>query len=399
MSSLGLHVLRNRYQNSRTPPRLRACDERAPEYAPRVKGRTRPGPRGSLAVQRRVALGVAAACALLGLVACSTYGADLLTQSQPGVSPTGGGSAAIGGSNATSVGGSSSGGGSSVAGGVVGAGAGLGNGSTEAGAAGADGSTDNGGVGGSVGVGGSGATSSGGHAGSTSAAGGGVGGSAGSSVAGAPSGGAGGGSAIELIDDFEDQDLVVLLENGRNGPWYPLNDGTAAGVQTFGVVLLKGADVRAGSTSTAALQMTASGFTDWGAGFGADFVNMAATKVPYDVSAYKGIRFYAKIGSGAQSALKLLIPTVYSDPKGGKCDPSATAKVGTQCNDHPYCAINSVTTSWAVYECDFSALVQQSFGLPQLPLDPTSVYGVQFTFVTKVLAADFWLDDIAFVLK
>jgi hypothetical protein len=353
-------------------------------------------------VQRRVAVGVAGACALLGVVACSTYGADLLTQSQPGVSPTGGGATATGGSTVTVVGGSSDGGGSGsgVAGGVVGAGAGVGNGNGngDAGAAGTDGSSNNGGAGGSVGVGGSGVSGTGGHAGSTSTAGG-VGGSAGSSVAGATSGGAGAGPAIELIDDFEDQDLVVLLENGRNGPWYPLNDGTAAGVQTFGVVLLKGADVRAGSTSTAALQMTASGFTDWGAGFGADFVNMAATKVPYDVSAYKGIRFYAKIGSGAQSALKLLIPTVYSDPKGGKCDPSSTAKVGTQCNDHPYCAINSVTTSWAVYECDFSALVQQSFGLPQLPLDPTSVYGVQFTFVTKVLAADFWLDDIAFVLK
>ncbi len=345
-------------------------------------------------------VGVAVSCALLGVAACNTYGADLLTQSQLGPTPSGGGAGAAGGSSVVVVGGSfnDGGGGSGVAGGIVvpGGGSGI---SSESGAAGADGSSDNGGTSGAVGLGGSGASGAGGHAGSTSAAGSGAGGSAGSSVAGATGGGSGGGPALELIDDFEDQDLVVLLENGRNGPWYPLNDGTAAGVQTFGVVLLKGADIRAGSTSTAALQMTASGFTDWGAGFGADFVNMAAAKVPYNVSAYKGIRFYAKIGSGAQSALKLLIPTVYSDPKGGKCDPSATAKVGTQCNDHPYCAINSVTTSWATYECDFSALVQQSFGLPQLPLDPTSVYGVQFTFVTKVLAADFWLDDIAFVLK
>ena len=36
---------------------------------------------------------------------------------------------------------------------------------------------------------------------------------------------------------------------------------------------------------------------------------------------------------------------------------------------------------------------------PQAKLDPTSVYGLQFTLATTPLAADFWLDDVAFVLN
>jgi hypothetical protein len=315
---------------------------------------------------------------LLGSTACSTYDDELLAQAQGATNS--GASGAPDGGEATSVGGSEArGGGVAIAGAES---------SDEGGAAGASGSVpeiDAGGAdsGGAAPVGNGGVPS--------------IGGSSGSSVAGAAGGvttGGSGGEAIELIDDFEDLDTFILLKNKRNGPWYPFNDATAGGVQTFAVSLLTGADVRAGST--AALHMTASGYTDWGAGVGADFVNTAAKKVPYDVSAYKGIRFYAKIAGGTQPAMKMLVPTTYSDPMGGKCSDSVA---GMHCNDHLYYPINPLKTTWDVYECDFAELVQQGFGLPQPSLDPTSVYSVQFTFATKLLAADVWIDDVAFVLK
>jgi hypothetical protein len=329
----------------------------------------------------------AVSCAAFGFAACNTYGDGLLSHAQDSASAGGASESANGGDTVTIVAGSSDLGGAPVAaGGGLGAGAGAGVG--DAGAAGAAGTPETGGA--STGG------ASGGHAGATNT----TGGSAGSGTAGATGGGSSGGPAIELIDDFEDQNLVVLLMSKRNGPWYPINDGTKAGIQTMGVAVLTGtADARAGSASTAALHMTASGFTSWGAGVGADFVNTAGVKVPYDVSAYKGIRFYAKIGAGKQPAMKLLIPTTYSDPLGGKCNNTASPPAGTACNDHLFCPINSLKATWDVYECDFSDLMQQSFGLPQAKLDPTSVYGLQFTLATTPLAADFWLDDVAFLLK
>ncbi|HWZ91469.1 MAG TPA: hypothetical protein VNW92_21555 [Polyangiaceae bacterium] len=299
-----------------------------------------------------------------------------------------GGTGLVGGGGATATRGGSDQGGSSA---IAIAGTGTDN-SEAAGAAGASPSSSAGGSSGGPGFGGA----SGGHAGveTAGASGSGTAGSVTGGLGGATTGGSSGMPGVELIDDFEDQDLLVLLVNKRNGPWYAFHDATATGVQTFGIGLLTGTNARPGST--AALHMTASGFTDYGAGFGADFVNMQAKKVPYDVSAYSGIRFYAKVASGTQASLKLLIPTTYSDPMGGKCDDSVALK---KCNDHLYYPVTALKTTWDVYECDFSGLIQQGFGLPQASLDPTSVYSVQFTLLTKLLPADIWIDDVAFVLK
>ncbi|HEY4105741.1 MAG TPA: hypothetical protein VGM44_17700, partial [Polyangiaceae bacterium] len=262
------------------------------------------------------------------------------------------------------------------------------------GKAGAGGNGNPAGAGGAAGRTGSGGT---GTTGGTTTGGSAAAGTTGSGGTGAAAGSGGTTATTELIDDFEDRDLVLLMIKKRNGPWYAFNDGSKTDSQTFGIALLTDADARSGSSSTAGLHMTAaSGFTGFGAGFGADFVNTQAKKVAYDVSAYKGVRFYAKIGSGAQSAMKVLFPTTYSDPMGGKCN-DAVAMMG--CNDHLFELVTSITTTWAVYEVDFSDLTQQGFGLPQASLDPTSVYSVQFTLSTAAFPADVWLDDISFVLK
>ena len=218
-----------------------------------------------------------------------------------------------------------------------------------------------------------------------------VAGSAGSAAGGSTTG------SYELIDDFEDMDALILPAPPRNGPWYVFHDATTAGVESpFTVELLTGANVR--TDSTAALHLTAHGFTDWGAGVGADFVNQAGSKVPYDASAYSGIHFYAKVATGTQTVMKLLIPTIYSDAGGGKCSDSVAGK---HCSDHLFCSISGLKTTWAGYQCNFSALVQQGTfgGLPQPTLDPKSVYSVQFTWVTKTLPLDIWIDDVAFVRK
>ncbi len=322
-------------------------------------------------------------CALsvVSFAACSTYDDSMLVGSLNPNLPAGGGGASGGAAHA----GTGAGGSSSLAGtGASAEGGGLND-------AGAGGSVDGGDAG----------ESTGGYAGTST---GGTSGGAGGSVvtagaagltssAGAPSG------SLELIDDFEDGDGVVIPMHGRNGPWYTFSDATVGGKLSPSPFVVTALGTNAHDDSTAGVHLTATGFTDWGAGVGADLVNMAAKKVAYDVSAYKGIHFYAKIGAGASAALKLLVTTTYSDPSGGICSDAMPYTVPSKrCSDHLYFP-KTIKTTWATYDVLFSDLIQQGFGLPQTTLDPKSVYSIQFTMPAKLAAVDLWLDDVSFIVK
>ncbi len=315
----------------------------------------------------------------LCFAACNTYDESLLV-SLGASEPAGGGAGSAGRAGSGSSGAHNTTGGGAHAGyagesGDSGAG-------DEAGASGAGPDEAGGTSGGGTVNGGASGTHNGGSSGS-----------AGSVVSGgAPS--TGGSPAYELIDDFEDQDGFILPLHKRNGPWYVFHDATAGTILPFAFDLVSGAGAAPGSTT--ALHVSASKFSDWGAGVGADLVNTAAKKVAYDVSAYKGVRFYAKVATGAVASIKLLVPTTFSDPDGGICMDSVATK---KCSDHFFYPVSGLKTSWDVYQVDFADLVQQGFGLPQAALDPKSVYSFQFTASTKVLPLDLWIDDLSFVLE
>jgi len=321
------------------------------------------------------------------LAACNTYNDSLLAVSSDPSTPAEG--EAGKGGEASSAGSGNHGGEPGAAGDH-----GLG-GSSHAGESGAQAGESS--SAGSVGSAGTASNSggSGGAAGSSNVAGG--AGSAGSSAGGAE-GGAEGGPVGDQIDDFEDQDGFILRLSMRNGPWYVVADATTTGTvgPTMTIGALAAADLRPGSTSTSALHLSATGFADWGAGVGADLVNQMAKKVAYDVSAYRAIRFYAKIASGTSATVKVLFPNSYSDADGGKCIDTDTKK---RCGDHLFKSVSGLKTTWDLYEVKFSDLTQQAFGLPQAaPLDLTSVYSVQFTLANK-LPVDLWIDDVTFVPK
>ncbi|MEI9950468.1 MAG: hypothetical protein WDO74_16160 [Pseudomonadota bacterium] len=325
---------------------------------------------------------VFALLAFSSLAACNTYNDSLLVGSLGSSVPVGGdtgsggsGSAAAGESNGAAASGDR--GGDAGADGETGLGGGSGHAGEPTAEAGSSGS-----------VGNAGSVGSGGTSGAPGSA-----GSAGMSAA-----GSGPGPIGEQIDDFEDQDEFILRLSMRNGPWYVVYDATTTGTispLSSAIVPLTGADVRPGSSSTGALHLTASGFKDWGAGVGADMVNVSAKKAPYDVSAYRGIRFYAKIASGTTATVKVLLPNIYSDADGGKCDDTVSTK---RCGDHLFKSVSGLKTTWDVYEVKFSDFTQQPFGLPQPAFDPTGVYSVQFTLANK-LAIDLWLDDVSFIPK
>lgn len=321
--------------------------------------------------------------AAFSVFACSTYDESLLEPWLDPSRPAGGAgsSGAAGGFNLAGEPGSTAGSPTNEEAGASG----------EAGAPASSSGAGHGGsdtLGGSSGTGGSSAgTSGGGGAGASGGA------------------GSGGTSPLESIDDFErfgDVEPTPTLSPiaGRNGPWYVFADGTKAGIETDVTKLfsvLAGVNAREGSTSTRALHFTASNYTDWGAGVGADLKNSLGKKVAYDVSKYSGIRFYAKIGSGAQKTLKVLMPNTYSDPDGAKCLDTDPLK---RCSDHLFLQLSGLKTTWDVYQVNFSALHQQGFGLEQLTFDPKGVYSIQFTLATTATQpVDLWIDDLSFVVK
>jgi len=321
--------------------------------------------------------------------ACNTYNESLLSGLLNPSVPAGGDAGSGGGGDASGGGGHGGDAGAESEAETAGSTAGRGHGGEPAAEAGSGGSA---GDGASAGKPGSGGTGTGGTAGIP------AGGAGGGGSAGTPAAGSGGAPTGEQIDDFEDQDEFILRLSTRNGPWYVFADGTASGVLgKLTIAPLSGADLRPNSSSTAALHLTATGFTGWGAGVGADMVNLSSgKKAPYDVSAYRGIRFFAKIGSGTTATVKVLLPNIYSDADGGKCTDADSTK---RCGDHLFQSVSGLKTTWAEYEVKFSDFTQQPFGLKQPPpFDLTGVYSVQFTMANK-LPVDLWLDDVSFVLK
>ena len=317
--------------------------------------------------------------ALCLIAACSTYNDALLGSAPAAVNAGNGGD---GGESHGAAGSADRGGSTSSAGKPSAEGGNDGGSAARAGASSAGGGSDNGG---GAGVGGM--SSGAGKGGSPNSAG----------SAGTPTAGTGNGLVGDQIDDFEDQDEFILRLSQRNGPWYRVADTTASGTvgPTMTIAALASADLRPGGSGTAALHLTATGFADWGAGVGADMVNQMGKKAAYDVSAYRTIRFYAKIASGSTSTVKVLFPNVHSDADGGQCSDLDSTK---RCGDHLFKSVSGLKTTWEQYEVKFADLTQQAFGLPQSSFDPTGVYSVQFTLANK-LPIDLWVDDVTFVAK
>jgi endo-1,4-beta-D-glucanase Y len=242
-----------------------------------------------------------------------------------------GGTTAKGGSGGNNSGGSGSGG-SAGSGGTTAKGGSSGSG----GSAGAGGTTARGGSGGT----GSGGTSAGGAgAGGTSAGGAGAGGAstgAGGTSAGGATGsggattGAGGSTLGECtnagtVSNFDDGTMAVrdVAKSGlTTALWDKYSDGT-------GNIKLAVEDGGSGTCGPKALHVTGSGFSDWGGGV--EFIlagtftpnpGKSAAK-PVDMSAYVGIQFKAKIGSGHKNPVRIQISTPDTEEKAessGKCD-------------------------------------------------------------------------------
>jgi hypothetical protein len=214
---------------------------------------------------------------------------------------------------------------------------------------------------------------------------------------------------LELIDDMEGMTGVIADLGGRTGNWFTYNDMSATGHQTpiaGGTFMPSENDpARAipenlgGGKSHYASQTSGNGFAVWGAGMGFNFTNPRAT---YDVTAYTGFVFWARIGSkvgaadGGVANVRFNVPDMNTDPSAAVC---------TACSDYLGYPL-TLTTDWQEFTILFTQLAQLGFGAPyEAALDAAHVYGCQFLITTDAsignsgAAFDVWVDDIYFIKK
>jgi endo-1,4-beta-D-glucanase Y len=239
-----------------------------------------------------------------------------------------------------------------------------------------------------------------------------------------------------VISDFEDGTGDEDVQGGRQGWWYTFECNAAsnaspacAGSQTpasnaSGPVAVAAvtAPLPPGDTCDSyAMHSTGTGHSASNAsdyeGFGVSLNQImppptsttAMTKKPYDVSAYDGISFNIKSGSGTAPPVWFEIGGVASTPAP---DGTATNSGVDEYNTRGH-LFSSVGTSWTTYYVPFGTLAPRYLPASsesdcsntsvkcQAPAwDPKNALGLQFSiypqFSTSTLNYDLWVDDVSF---
>lgn len=200
-----------------------------------------------------------------------------------------------------------------------------------------------------------------------------------------------------LISTFEDGTGSVNPAAGRGTyGFYAYNDGTGTQEPPPSDTAAPAATAEAHCDSQYALCTSGSGFTEWGAGIGHNLgpEDETGTKTAIDLSAYKGISFWAK-SRGGTPVVKFAFKDQNTDPAGGICDENEPSG-DTACHND-YKVMLTFTPEWAPYTVMFSELAQDStWGLITDAFTVNAVYGLQFQ-VEQGLDFDYCIDDIFFV--
>lgn len=188
-----------------------------------------------------------------------------------------------------------------------------------------------------------------------------------------------------VVDDGEDNDHRVIVQKGRGGYLYTFSDklGTTVTPPKGAFVMSQGGAHGSAFAAHATGKIT-QGETVY-AGVGLSFVD---PKGPYDASAYRGIAFWAKVGPGAATKVRLKFPDANTDPDG---------KVCSECfNDFGFDL--ELTTTWERYVVPFASMQQlPGWGAPRpAGVEVSKVFGVQWQVNTPGALVDIWVDDIEF---
>jgi poly(3-hydroxybutyrate) depolymerase len=186
-----------------------------------------------------------------------------------------------------------------------------------------------------------------------------------------------------VIDDFEAAAGRILDHDGRAGWWFSYDDGTG------GQLVRERIALEGSQEPGHVLHVVASGFTQWGAGFGANLhpASTPRSGCPYDASTYSGIRLRAR-GHGR---VRLTLVDRASTPvaQGGTC-----TRAGDGCFDRPGVGIN-LGDQWRTYAFPFCGFFPEGWGGPTAGVDPEQLFGFQLR-IRAHEKVELWLDDLAF---
>jgi hypothetical protein len=132
--------------------------------------------------------------------------------------------------------------------------------------------------------------------------------------------------------------------------------------------------------------------------------------VPFDISQYKGVAFWAKagdLGDAGSVDLKVIFPDPDTDPRGGICNSAAAGAGGptdtSQCYDS-YAETVEMSGDWQEFVVLFSDLQLATFGwVTPNPFNEMQVYGINFQVQdndasgSPTVNFDFWIDDLYFI--
>lgn len=225
-----------------------------------------------------------------------------------------------------------------------------------------------------------------------------------------------------LIDDFEDQNMAIVAQEGREGAWGSFNNGD--GTQTLTIEASGNAD----ACSQYALHTTGSGFSEY-VGIGTSLGGTDDAPIVYDAGshAFTGIRFRAKKGPmhDSQSPVRFNVstPATEGTDSGGDCVDNGSV---VACYNHLGRFLiqeYELTTDWKEFTFCFDRDLYPLFVPIHLSVDQRrtvaqNVLKLQFQFnKAKNLSAqpdpntnelpeyaanlsfDFWLDDIEFITE
>jgi hypothetical protein len=206
---------------------------------------------------------------------------------------------------------------------------------------------------------------------------------------------------LDYIDNMEDGDYLVLMRDGRNGGWYTYADDTAGTInppRSMEFPMESIPEPRCG-TSTKAMRVTGSGFTDWGSGFGMSMRTVLTNGVyhggPYDATTARGVAFWARAGESSITTVRVNVVDSFSSGESGLCDP-AVPSGDAACYDHFGDSV-VLTTQWKRYVLMFNMLQQRNFGRQRTALDLPTIMNLEFNMAAGASVFDIWIDDPAFV--
>lgn len=203
---------------------------------------------------------------------------------------------------------------------------------------------------------------------------------------------------LDLIDDMEDGNATLLGRDGRIGQWYTYHDPTTGQLNpaqdtTPPMEAIPGGRCTA-TTSTKAMRVTGSGWTDWGAGFGFALKYTGGKETAYDATRFRGVTFWARIGEMSVAGIRLSVGDQWSRPAGGHCDETVT-QGPTACYD-TFGTDFTFDGTWRRYVAPFASMGQRNFGLPRPEIDLASLLTMEFNIPASSPAFDIWIDDVAF---